>query len=118
MGALIGYATTALPQLQDELLTLNEVLLNEETGSWFVSIGLLMGIFTCPLGGWLGGYLGRKKIMLLTSPVIFAGWAIVGTADNRILLFFGRILSSIAQMCQISSPGNRERIIHFTINIY
>ena len=118
MGALIGYATTALPQLQDELLTQKEVLLNEETGSWFVSIGLLMGIFTCPLGGWLGGYLGRKKMMLLTSPVIFAGWAILGTANTRSILFFGRILSSIAQMCQISSPGNREKIIHFTINVH
>ena len=64
-----------------------------------------MGIFTCPLGGWLGGYLGRKKMMLLTSPVIFAGWAILGTANNRILLFFGRLLSSTAQMLQLSSPG-------------
>ena len=110
IGNWIGYTTTALPQLQNEIITHKDVILNEKMGSWFASIGFIIGIFINPLGGWLGGYFGRKKIIQLTVPFAIVGWIILGTAENRISLFSGRIITSIALMCQMSAPCKTHKI--------
>ena len=60
--------------------------------------------------GWLGGYFGRKKIIQLTVPFAIVGWIILGTAENRISLFSGRIVTSIALMCQMSAPSKTHKI--------
>ena len=99
----IGYVTTALPQLQNE--TDVNIQLDEDLGSWFVATFWISGIVTCTLGGWLGGYLGRRKTMILAAPVVLSGFAILGSAKSIAFLFLGRILVSTALSCSTTSSG-------------
>ena len=105
MGALAGYPTAALPQLQNE--TYAEIQMDQYLGSWFASSFWIAGIFLCPLGGYFGGLVGRRKIILLTSPLVFTGWAILGSAKNTTWLFVGRMISAMAVTCSLSSVGNK-----------
>ena len=47
-----------------------------------------------PIGGFFSGWLGRKKAVILTSPFVSVGWLIIGFAQNKIMLYVGRIISS------------------------
>ena len=114
--------TTVLPQFQNETnidaqIDINDInkvtiysdaLLDQQMGSWFAAMIGIVGIFMCPLGGWLGGVLGRRKLILLTAPIMVIGWAILGTAETTTVLFCGRILTVIPIMLQVGQPGKNE----------
>ena len=99
----MGYPTKALLQLKNE--TNVDLQMDDYLGSWFAASFWIAGIFWCPLGGWLGGLLGRRKIILLTAPLVLAGWAVLATASNITSLFFGRMISAMAVTCHMSSVG-------------
>ena len=103
-GNIVAYPTRALPELQSNETNI-EIQLDEQMGSWFASSFWWCGIFMCSFGGYLGGILGRRKLILLTVPILIYGWAEIGTAENRISLFKGRILSTCALTCQVGAPG-------------
>ena len=109
LGTLLGYPTKALPQLKNE--TNIELRMDEYLGSWFAGSFWITGIFLCPLGGWLGGWFGRRKIILLASPLVFTGWTILGTAKNIHSIFLGRYISAMAVTCHMSSVGKYNLII-------
>ena len=114
LGTIIGHTTQALPQLYIRNETNNtankDLKINEYEGSWFASAFWVCGIICCPLGGWLGGYFGRRKIILLMSPLLFIAWAVLGSAQNIALLFLGRMLSAIALSIQLHVPGKASFI--------
>ena len=49
-----------------------------------------------PLGGLTSGWLGRKKVFILSAPILISGWIMIGLAQNKILLYTGRIITSFA----------------------
>lgn len=104
LGNLEGYATKALPQLQNDTNT--NIRMDEDTGSWFASVFWITGIFACPLGGWLGDCIGRRKIIFLANPIIIAGLAILGSAQTKTTVFFGPILAKMFAELQSPNIGN------------
>ena len=50
-------------------------------------------------------WLGRRKLILFTSPLVAVGWCIIGMAQNRAMLFVGRALASAAIHSYSSSVG-------------
>jgi hypothetical protein len=92
-----------LPQFEAEE---NEsVRLNENEGSWFAANFFIIGIFICPFGGVLSGYLGRKKTILLCTPFLWLGWLMLGLAHNKIMIFGGRSLTSFGICLIMPSVG-------------
>ena len=49
-----------------------------------------------PLGGVISSWLGRKKIFIISAPILISGWIMIGLAPNKILLYTGRIITSFA----------------------
>ena len=76
LGSMVGYTTTALYQLKNE--DNKNVRMDDELGSWFAASFWLGGILACSFGGYLGGILGRRKLIIFTSPINIAGWIILG----------------------------------------
>ena len=74
---------------------LNENLkLEDELRSWFAPTFHICAIIFMMPGGILSSKFGRRKIMLFTMPFIMAGWLLIGLAQNKIMIFSGRILSN------------------------
>lgn len=91
-GALLGYSTTALPQWKSEKnIALN---LDDNECSFFASLFWIVGIICSPIGGILSGWLGRRKIVILSAPVVASGWLIIGLAQSKNMLYAGRIITS------------------------
>ena len=67
LGSMVGYTTTALYQLKNE--DNKNVRMDDELGSWFAASFWLGGILACSFGGYLGGILGRRKLIIFTSPI-------------------------------------------------
>ena len=141
LGALVGFPTIALPSLQanktthlqnitnpnltyykydllsnkDETTTIDPIYLDNEMGSWFAASFWLSSIPLTPLGGWLGGLLGRRKIILITHPGALIGWVILATSQNITTLFLGRFLSSISIAVHVSAVGKYGFKIFFVL---
>ena len=49
------------------------------------------------------GWMGRRKIILLTAPLITCGYVILGLAQSKIMLYSGRSLVAMAVCLQMSS---------------
>ena len=94
LGTMIGYPTKALPQLQSE--PNNAVKLTENEGSGFAAILTLSGVIFSPLIGFLSGWLGKKKIIFFTTPIVASGWLILALAKNKAMLFIGNIMVSMS----------------------
>ena len=55
---------------------------------------LLSGVIYCPIGGIISGWLGRKRTILSTAPIVACGWLIIALAQNKVMLFIGHFLMS------------------------
>ena len=92
MGALLGYTTIALPQWKNE--TNIDLRLDENESSLYASLFWIIGIICSPIGGILSGWLGRRKIVMIASPLVICGWLIIGFAQNKIMLYSGKTICS------------------------
>ena len=88
---MVGYPTIALPQWKNE--TNLEFRLDNREGSLFASLDWLAGVITTPIGGFLSGLLGRRKIFLITAPICICSWFMIGYAQSKIMLYVARIMS-------------------------
>ena len=79
--------------------------ISDDSGSWFAALFFLCGIFMSPFGGWIGGMIGRRKLILLSAPMVIVGFCLVGTAKNVEMLFIGRTLSCVGVALHIGMPG-------------
>ena len=75
-GNLAGFTTFAVERLKNETNT--NIQSNDESGSWFASLLWLLGILGWPLGGYLAGVFGRRRLIISTAPIGIVGWAILG----------------------------------------
>ena len=102
-GTAIGYPTAALPQLEVEEDP--QLVLDEQTRSWFApTFNICLVIFMIP-GGILCNKIGRRGIMLFAIPFIIVGWLLIGFALNRVMLFIGRIVVSAFTSMFMTAPG-------------
>ena len=92
MGALLGYTTIALPQWKNE--TNIDLRLDENESSLYASLFWMIGIICSPIGGILSGWLGRRKIVMIASPLVICGWVIIGFAQDKIMLYIGNTICS------------------------
>ena len=92
LGNLLGYPTKAITQWRNE--TNLEVNLNDYEGSLFASLFWMVGVICSPIGGALSGWLGRRKIVMIAAPLVGCGWLIIGFAQNKIMLYIGRVITS------------------------
>ena len=77
-GASLGYATPALPKLQDPTSKLH---ISESEGSWMASLVMLGALG----GGMLAGpfiSLGRKRALWLVSAPLILSWLLIAFAQN------------------------------------
>ena len=82
-----------MPQLSNE--SDPNIRLNANYESWFAVISHIMAMFITFPGGILSSCIGRRKVILLTIPFVIIGWILVGLAENKFMLFAGRILGNI-----------------------
>ena len=94
IGASVGYPTQALPQLRNE--TNAALNLNEYEGSFLASIFWISGIVSCPIGGSLSGWLGRRKVLMILTPIGACGWLLIGLAQNKLMIYFGMFINASA----------------------
>ena len=53
-------------------------------------------VFGCPIGGWAIDKFGRKRTLLLCSVPFELGWLLISFAQNRAMLYAGRITTGLA----------------------
>ena len=92
LGALLGYTTIALPQWKNE--TNIDLRLDENESSLYASLFWMIGIICSPIGGILSGWLGRRKVVMIASPLVICGWLIIGFAQDKIMLYIGKTICS------------------------
>ena len=103
-GSLFGYPTKALPQLQNS--TDESINLNSLESAIFAATSSSSGFIFASLGGFFAGWVGRRKALLIASPFVVIGYLLIALAENKIMLFFGRVLSSIALTLHTPAEGN------------
>ena len=101
MGGLGAYPTNALSQWRNE--TNPEVKLDDYEGSLFASLFWMVGVICSPFGGILSSWLGRRKIVIISAPFVSCGWLVVALAQNKMMLYVGRIISSGTRVFIIST---------------
>ena len=112
LSGIFGFPTIALPALLKNQTESNDtsfldqtVFLSEDEGSIFVYIYCLIGMVMCTIGGILSGKYGRKTIISISAPCIGLGWLLIGLAQEKIILFLGRIIVSTFGLLYTSSAG-------------
>ena len=95
MGLISGFGTISLADLP----------LDPNQGSWFVSVDLMIAIPFAPLGGKITQHFGIKKTFLACAPPIVLGWILVGLSPSTFLLFLGRVLMAVGVTIMMVSPN-------------
>ena len=109
---ILGALTVSLVAVLDGLLwgfptiALANIKLTEYQGSWLAAIGFACGIIVTPFGGAISGWLGRKKTLMIFSPIVSLGWLLIGSSTSTFALFLGRILTSVATYAMLATPSN------------
>ena len=70
-----------------QMILHSKVKLDDYEGSLFASLFWMVGVICSPTGGFLSSWLGRRKIILLTTPLVAIGWIIIGFANNKLMLY-------------------------------
>ena len=91
-GSIVAYPTKALPQLRNET---SIVFLTVTEGSFFAAAFGFSAIIFAPVRGIMAAWLGRRKTILITSPFISLGFLLIALSKWKIMLFFGRYLTTI-----------------------
>ena len=101
-GSIVAYPTKALPQLRSNgsIIVLTEI----EESIFAAAFGFSCIIFA-PLGGIIAGWIGRKKIIVLTAPFVSLGLLLIGLSKWKTMLFFGRFLSTICLNLHAAAEG-------------
>ena len=101
---MIGFVTISLPNLGE---------LNTNEASWFASVDLFSIMIFAPLGGTLSNWIGRKKAIIIFSPIASFGWILIADSTSKEMLFAGRMLSCVTQSLMMAS----QSIFYFCVRI-
>ncbi|XP_053619164.1 facilitated trehalose transporter Tret1-like [Plodia interpunctella] len=92
-GIVAAYVVVILPQLN---LPGADIVMDEETASWFASIqGLTLIIGTVMIAHLMGKY-GRWVTNVCSAGLMFTGWVLIVVADSVACLMLGRFLKGIS----------------------
>ena len=72
-----------------------------------MALGVVLG---CPIGGWAIDKFGRKKTLLFCFVPFELGWLLISFAQNRAMLYSGRITTGLA--CGIVSVAAPVRFLN------
>uniref|UniRef100_A0A1Y1L0W9 Major facilitator superfamily (MFS) profile domain-containing protein n=2 Tax=Photinus pyralis TaxID=7054 RepID=A0A1Y1L0W9_PHOPY len=102
-GMPIGYSAILLPQLKSMNGSLQ---VDDEMGSWIVSVHSAASPIGALLSGTLMDYFGRKMTLQLCCIPLIAGWIVIMSSHNHALILVGRILAGtavgvVAAPCQV-----------------
>ena len=86
-------------------VSLEDIPLSEDQGTWFVSIDILMAITFTPVGGKVTEVFGIKKTFLACTPIIILGWILVGIFTTSAGLLLGRVLCGVGVAILMASPS-------------
>ena len=89
----------------------NDIYLDDEQASWVAAIPLITGIPITPFGGFLGGLVGRRNIMLYTHPFVIIGLIVVANAPSFAVILIGRMIISAGICSHVSSVGKKSSVI-------
>lgn len=92
-GMLFGWATPSLPQLLDPK---SEIKMSTSDGSWMAVMPCIGAVIGCFLAAKIVDNIGRKKSMLLVSPLYFIAWIMIAYSGSKYIFHAARILSGIA----------------------
>ena len=59
----------------------------------------------------ISGWIGRRKTILILSPIVCLGYFIVAISQNDIMLLTGRFLSTVAMTLFVTSEGIKMPLI-------
>ncbi|GAB6032080.1 Facilitated trehalose transporter Tret1 [Chamberlinius hualienensis] len=91
VGGVISYTSPAIPSLNGHIN--GSFYMNRKEESWFASIvhiGIAGGAIAA---GSCNHLMGRKWTMILGTLPFVTGWLIIGTADDIIWMYIGRIIT-------------------------
>lgn len=92
-GLVRGWSAPGLPSMQQSH---PDLLPNKEIESWIGSIPPLGAFFGSLVAGPLLHYVGRKRTVMLTSPLWMLAWTLIATANGWEQLVIGRFLSGFS----------------------
>ena len=90
-----AFSTVAIPYLG----------LTENEASWFASVECFFVCFFAPIGGKIADVVGKKIVIMILAPILAAGWILMALSESTVVLFTGRILSSIASGTMLPLPS-------------
>lgn len=90
IGLVRGFSAPGLPSMRQHN---PELLPSAEIESWAGSIPPLGAFFGSIAAGPLMHYIGRKRTVLITSPLWVVAWLLIALTDGWELLVLGRFLS-------------------------
>lgn len=88
-----GWPSPSLPKLLAEDF---DFPVSNEEGSSIAILSLVGGIVGSLLSGILLDRLGRKPVILLTSPIYFISWILIANSSNIQMIFVARFIAGIA----------------------
>nr|QKV49891.1 trehalose transporter 1b [Colaphellus bowringi] len=95
-----GWSSPSLPALTKGTYRFQ---ITGHEASW-LAVALLPGtILGAVLAGKLTGILGRRKVILLTSIPLLAGWIMIGLANNVTVLYVARFVAGISSGLSFST---------------
>ncbi|KAJ8954036.1 hypothetical protein NQ318_004337 [Aromia moschata] len=94
-----GWTSPSLPLLTSGAYKFR---ITSDEASWLAVILLAGTIVGALFTGCLADVLGRKKIILLTSVPLFAGWVLIGLADSVEELYAARFIAGLSSGISIS----------------
>lgn len=86
-GCPIGFSGVLLPQLQSPNSSMPT---NDEVASWIVSVHSASTPIGTVVSGPLMDYLGRNRAIQVATPLLAAGWLVLGLAQNHAMVLVAR----------------------------
>lgn len=90
IGLVRGYSAPAVPSIHDND---PDLLPTKSIASWASSVPPAGACFGSILAAFALNYLGRKRTIMLASPLATLGWVLIATATRYEVFIVGRFLN-------------------------
>ena len=92
LGFTLGWSSPALPDIEQNY---PEFEMGTTEKSWVGSVMCLGAILGCVIGATLSNKLGRKRTILIASPMFVLGYALIIPANGMAMLYAGRAILGV-----------------------
>jgi len=73
--------------------------------SFVATVHLLVLMLACPLGGLFSSRFGRRTSLLVSSPVVAAGWIVIALAQDYATILIGRAVGAFGLAFVMATVG-------------